>query len=152
MSSAFRWNGDVEWFSNRIFDAVWEHGVDTAKFLRVTGPELAEVHRVIQILESGAFWPGIVVDLAVEFPRNDQRKLWAWAFLETAQSLFLRELGDHRDTHWQVDVICGAQRAGHFFESTVTDLPRWHARTRTRDAANAEFRRKLDLLKGDMAD
>lgn len=68
---------------------------------------------------SEAFWPGIDIDLASDFPMLAQRKFWARCFHDVARRIFIRKLGNHDVDFWQATAIHQARALGDLFVDAV---------------------------------
>ena len=150
MTTALALGEKIEWFTNSGFFQVWELAFAQADCTVLRSDERAEVERFRSKVETGEIWSGLVVNLEDEFPNNNNRLLWSRILLETAQSIFLREIGSHEETHWQVSAICNAIRMGNFFENSLKmteGARRMIVETRTRSENNKAFEVVMEQMR-----
>ncbi len=155
MTTAVALGEQIEWFTNSGFFEVWELAFEQADTMVLRSDEREEAERFRAKVESGAIWSGLVVRLDEEFPSNNARLLWARVLMETAQSIFLREIGAHGNNNWQVSAICNAMRMGSFFENNLNiseKARRMIVETRTRSANDKEFKAAMNQMRREAND
>lgn len=128
--------------NNRHFFNFLEFSLEVAEKLDRTDAETEEYERIKNMKDEGHFWPGRGLVIEDDFDEPEALQFWTRVSFETAQSVFLREVGSQDNTAWQSQMIYFAYAVGQLFLAAFRDAggdKRWFPETR----ASAEFRRVL---------
>ncbi|MEM6386470.1 MAG: hypothetical protein AAF718_09570 [Pseudomonadota bacterium] len=140
MTSPIRFKERQVQMNNRHFSNFLEFALQTADRLSKSAFEDGELTRMKCLRKRGEFWPGRGLQIEDDFTDPDQLKLWSRVSFETAQSVFLREVGAQTNSYWQAQMIYLAYAAGYLFLDAYRELSgdgRWFPDLRSSE----EFRR-----------
>lgn len=122
------------WVSNQRLGNQIDFAIEVATQQGASNSELVERLRKFRDEE---YFPGCSFDLAVRFPKLEERKFWAVCFHDTARRIFLRQLGSHDVSFWQASAIGDAYVVARMLTRSVQETePGWHPATE--DGADAE--------------
>lgn len=116
-------------FNNRQFSSTMNFVVEVAEKI-ANENEKTYVERVREEMVT-YYYPGLCIDIEVDFPKIEERKFWAMIFCETAREIFERKIGNQDYSFWQTQRIYQIYGSGDLFVKAVKDVePSWFPYTR----------------------
>lgn len=103
------------------FRNLLEFAIQTAQNMSLSDEERVELHRIKQMDDNGAFWPGRGWTIEDDFRQVDQCKFWARVFFNLGQAIFRRDVGDHSNFRWQTTMIYMSEGIARLFLASVQE-------------------------------
>lgn len=123
MASQIAYKGREIPTNNMQFSSLIDFAIQMGRTTARTSDEERFVDRMHQLSET-EFWPGRGIQIEVDFPEVDERKLWAKVFLDLGCEIFDRRIGSHEHSFWQAQRIWQAYGTGQLFVDAVRDTDR----------------------------
>jgi hypothetical protein len=125
MSSCISIKDHSIWVSNARLSTLIAFASDVGESIAKSDEDAAFITSLRRF--SAAAFPGIDLDLAVQFPSIAERKWWARVFDTVATRIYLRQLGDQSDQTWQPAAIGEAFAIARMLTRAVQEVELgWH--------------------------